>query len=102
MAADGDELMLITDNGVLSRIGMAQISKLGRNAQGVLLKKLDSGSRLVGVARVAEDENNGKDSDAEEDSDSELESDSNDSGALKESGGAADLESDSDSNSEEQ
>ena len=102
LAADGDELMLITDNGVLSRIGMAQISKLGRNAQGVLLKKLDSGSRLVGVARVAEDENNGKDSGAEEDSDSELESDSNDSGALKESGGAADLESDSDSNSEEQ
>ena len=103
LAADGDELMLITDNGVLSRIGMAQISKLGRNAQGVLLKKLDSGSRLVGVARVVEDENNGKDSEAESDADSE--SDASDSGVLKELG-SADLESDSesssDSNSEEQ
>ena len=56
LAGDGDELMLITNGGVLSRINMGDIRKQGRNTQGFSLIKLDSGKQLVGIARIAETE----------------------------------------------
>ena len=56
LASDKDELMLITDGGVLVRTGMDQIRKMGRNTQGFSLIKLDDGRRLVGLARIAEEQ----------------------------------------------
>ena len=58
---DGDELMMITKNGQIVRIGVTgELREMGRNTQGVRLLKLDADDRLVGVARVVpEDENEG-------------------------------------------
>ena len=53
---EGDDLMLISAAGTLVRTASAEISSLGRNTQGVRLIRLDDGDRLVGVARLAIDE----------------------------------------------
>ncbi len=51
---EGDDLMLISAAGTLVRIGADEVSRLGRNTQGVRLIRLDDGDRLVGIARLAE------------------------------------------------
>jgi DNA gyrase subunit A len=54
--ADEDELMIITDSGVIIRLKVGEIKVIGRNTQGVKLINLDPGQRVVGVARLAEPE----------------------------------------------
>ncbi|HEX5786887.1 MAG TPA: DNA gyrase subunit A [Woeseiaceae bacterium] len=49
---DDDEIMLISSNGTLVRTPVDGISVLGRNTQGVRLIRVESGQRLVGLARV--------------------------------------------------
>jgi DNA gyrase subunit A len=49
---DNDELMLITEKGILIRTKVNEIRETGRNAQGVRLIKLDDGDRLVAMARI--------------------------------------------------
>ena len=51
---DGDDLMLITDQGTLVRTRTDEISLLSRNTQGVKVIRLRDDERLVGVQRVAE------------------------------------------------
>ncbi len=51
-----DELMIITGHGKIIRLRVADISVIGRNTQGVKLINLGEGERVVGVARVMEDE----------------------------------------------
>ncbi len=52
---DGDEVMLITNRGMLIRMPAGQISVIGRNTQGVRLITVESREEQVaGVARVAE------------------------------------------------
>ncbi|MDN5864266.1 MAG: DNA gyrase subunit A [Gammaproteobacteria bacterium] len=60
-----DDLMLISAAGTLVRIGADEVSRLGRNTQGVRLIRLDDGDRLVGIARLAEN-GNGEEGSAEE------------------------------------
>ncbi len=63
---DDCDLMLITDRGKVLRMGVGNLSIIGRNTQGVRFMVLESGERIVAVARLAEkDEENG-DSEAEE------------------------------------
>ena len=50
--ADEDEVMLISSNGTLVRTGVDDISIMGRNTQGVRLIRVESGQRLVGLARI--------------------------------------------------
>jgi DNA gyrase subunit A len=50
--SDDDEAMLITSTGTLVRTPVAQISVMGRSAQGVRLIRLGEDDRLVGIARV--------------------------------------------------
>jgi DNA gyrase subunit A len=50
--ADEDEIMLISSNGTLVRTAVDDISVVGRNTQGVRLIRLESGQRLVGLARI--------------------------------------------------
>jgi len=52
--ADEDELMLITDSGMIIRLKVGEIKVIGRNTQGVKLIGLSEGQRVVGVARLAE------------------------------------------------
>ncbi|MFW5951822.1 MAG: DNA gyrase subunit A [Gemmatimonadota bacterium] len=57
----GDELVIITRNGVVNRQGVDQIRVIGRNTQGVRLIALDQGDEVVDVARlVPEDEADGE------------------------------------------
>jgi DNA gyrase subunit A len=53
---DGDELMLISDQGTLVRTRSDEVSVLGRNTQGVRVIKLKTGEKLVGVAQIDEPE----------------------------------------------
>ena len=49
-----DEVMIITNGGVLIRTRVAEIRLLGRSTQGVRLISTDAGGKLVSVQRVAE------------------------------------------------
>ena len=51
-----DEIMLITDKGVLVRTRVSEIRELGRATQGVTLIALDDGSKLSGLQRIAEND----------------------------------------------
>ncbi|MFT5780969.1 MAG: DNA gyrase subunit A [Pseudomonas sp.] len=51
---EGEEIMLISDQGTLVRTRVAGVSSLGRNTQGVTLIKLASDEKLVGLERVQE------------------------------------------------
>ena len=51
---DGDELMLISDQGTLVRTRVDEVSVLSRNTQGVTLIKLATDEHLVGVVRLQE------------------------------------------------
>jgi DNA gyrase subunit A len=49
-----EEVMLITEKGMIIRFNTADISTIGRNTQGVRLIHLEEGDHLVSVARLAE------------------------------------------------
>ena len=51
---DGEEIMLISDQGTLVRTRVDEVSSLSRNTQGVTLIKLASDETLVGLERVQE------------------------------------------------
>lgn len=53
---EDDEIMMITDGGVLIRTRVKEIRLMGRTAQGVTLINLDEGEKLISVERVAETE----------------------------------------------
>ena len=53
-----DELMLITQKGIIIRQPVKQISVIGRSTQGVRLINLTAGDRVVDVARVVKGEAN--------------------------------------------
>jgi DNA gyrase subunit A len=64
---DGDELMMITANGMIIRTGLEQVREIGRNTAGVRMIRLDQGDTLVAVERliVEEDEPAGTDKPAD-------------------------------------
>jgi DNA gyrase subunit A len=51
-----DEIMLVSTGGVLIRTAVGQISKMGRATQGVSLISLDPGTKLAGIEKIAETE----------------------------------------------
>ncbi len=51
-----DEIMLITDKGVLVRTRVSEIRELGRATQGVTLIALDNGATLSGLQRIVEND----------------------------------------------
>ncbi|MFB1011380.1 MAG: DNA gyrase subunit A [Thiopseudomonas sp.] len=51
---DGEEIMLITDQGTLVRTRVDEVSSQSRNTQGVTLIRLTNGEKLVGLERVQE------------------------------------------------
>ena len=51
---DGEEIMLISDQGTLVRTRVDEISSQSRNTQGVTLIKLGNEEKLVGLERVQE------------------------------------------------
>jgi DNA gyrase subunit A len=63
-----DEIMLITDKGVLVRTRVAEIREMGRATQGVTLIGLDDGSQLSGLQRIVENDANAGADDTPDDS----------------------------------
>ena len=58
-AIDEDDIMLITDRGIMIRQPVSNIRTIGRNTQGVRLAKLDDKTYITSATRVLkEDENN--------------------------------------------
>ena len=76
-----DEIMLITDKGVLVRTRVSEIREMGRATQGVTLIGLDEGSQLSGLQRIVENDAALDDSETTMDTESDIpnNSDSSDS-----------------------
>ncbi len=55
---DDDELMLITQNGMMLRTDLTAVREIGRATQGVRLLRLDEGDKVVAAARIAGDNGN--------------------------------------------
>ena len=53
---DEDDVMLITDKGIIIRLEIPGISVLGRSTQGVTLMKTNDGGKVVSIAKVSPDE----------------------------------------------
>ncbi len=51
-----DQIMLITDTGVLVRTRVSEIREMGRATQGVTLISLDAGAKLSGLQRIVEND----------------------------------------------
>ena len=60
LVEEKDEVMLVSTGGVVIRTKVAQIREQGRSTQGVTLINLDAGTRLAGIEKVLEsDEDTG-------------------------------------------
>jgi DNA gyrase subunit A len=56
---DGDEMLVITARGIVSRLAVKEIPKQGRAAQGVRIKRLDANDRVSAIAPIATREETG-------------------------------------------
>jgi DNA gyrase subunit A len=54
---DDDEILLITQRGIVNRIAVSSIRSMGRTTQGVRLMGLDKGDKVIDVAKVPRSEN---------------------------------------------
>jgi DNA gyrase subunit A len=62
---DTDELMMVTDKGKLIRTDIGGINIISRNTQGVKLINLGTGEKLIGIARLFDENGDADDLDAE-------------------------------------
>lgn len=53
---DTDDIMMITDTGVIIRINVKDVSVLGRNTQGVTLMRTSDGGKVINIAKLPKDE----------------------------------------------
>lgn len=53
---DTDDVMMITDTGVVIRINVKDISVLGRNTQGVTLMRTSDGGKVVNIAKIPKED----------------------------------------------
>ena len=62
-----DQILLVTQQGMLIRMNVDEIRRIGRATQGVRLIRLDEEDRVVAVAKLVEREEEGSDADGEDD-----------------------------------
>ncbi len=53
---DTDDVMMITDTGVIIRINVKDISVLGRNTQGVTLMRTSDGGKVINIAKLPKED----------------------------------------------
>ena len=70
---DTDDLMIITQRGIMIRQLVSKIRSIGRATQGVKLIRLDENDSIASVTRVMEKVENNEDENSEEAPDAELE-----------------------------
>jgi len=63
---DSDDLIIITDSGVLMRQPVSDIRTIGRVTQGVKLVKLDDGATISSITRVISEDAEAKGPDQDE------------------------------------
>src|SRR5262249_49997886 len=56
---DGDDIVLITAQGMVNRTHVNEIRVVGRNTQGVRIMDLREGDKLASIAKVAREDENG-------------------------------------------
>ena len=56
MVREDDGLMLVSDGGQTIRINVGDISVIGRATQGVRLMNLSGAEKIVGVAKIVNEE----------------------------------------------
>jgi len=56
VVVDEEELMLLTENGILIRLAVEDISRQGRYTRGIVLMRLDAGDRIASIAHFKSDE----------------------------------------------
>ena len=49
---EGDGLMLVSEGGMVVRIAVDTVSRIGRNTQGVRVARVKDGDRIVATARI--------------------------------------------------
>lgn len=54
--SEDDEVLMVTACGIIQRVRVREISRVGRNTQGVRIIRLDDGDKLVSMARVPSEE----------------------------------------------
>jgi len=59
--ADSDEIVVMTGSGVVMRTRVSEVRIIGRGTKGVRIMRLDEGDRVVGVAFVPAEIDNGED-----------------------------------------
>jgi DNA gyrase subunit A len=77
--SDGDEIMLITNSGILVRTRVDEISVVGRNTQGVTVIRLGKNEKVVGVDRIEglpDDDENAEQEQTDSNTDSNTDTDS--------------------------
>ena len=72
-AIDDDDLMLITDRGIMIRQAVEKIRTIGRNTQVVRLAKLDDKTYITSATRVLKDEEENEENEEEEAAETEEE-----------------------------
>ncbi|NCB05298.1 MAG: DNA gyrase subunit A, partial [Clostridia bacterium] len=53
--SDDEDILLITDDGTIIRMAVADIRQTGRSAQGVRLMRIAEGAQIVAVARAEQE-----------------------------------------------
>ena len=53
---DGDDIMLITTQGMVNRTHVNEIRQVGRNTQGVRIMNLNEGDKIASIAKVARED----------------------------------------------
>ncbi len=69
LVGDTDEVMLITEKGILIRTPVSEIRETGRGAAGVRLIRVDDGDRLVAMAEIDAEDAGSANSDARQEPD---------------------------------
>lgn len=65
---DDDEVLIVTAKGKIQRLRASDISRIGRNTQGVRIMKLDNGDTIASCARIASEDIDVEAAKAEEES----------------------------------
>lgn len=62
---DDDELMFITEKGIMLRTDLSEVREIGRATQGVRMIRLEEGDKVASVARIVPEEEETENADAE-------------------------------------
>ena len=68
VVGEEDDVMLIEDGGVIIRMAASDINIYKRDTQGVIVMRVDEGSRVISIERVDREEEAGEPEQASEES----------------------------------